>query len=339
MAKIDKSELKRVIAAMKNRKFASPPGGSDSRRPPPSTNRRAITKMVESVMKKAGLDLSKINQMLAEDQKALRGVFDKQQAAAARHFRAADAAFRSGMAARLKALSLLATPFTSSFVTLDKPFLIWQLPRPDLHIFIDSHVESMNSSVRVLVNVIRGFDETHFVFFFLWENESERSAVVNVASSLVVNGACSVQAVAGIYAGHTATLELAASLRLVRWSGWGTDPVTGASNDQTFDQNFQQGDGQAVASLQAKGGHIFESADFKSQSFSFQPFPLSHNLFVIPAKAVVIFEVALDLFYNFDGGGDIQDSVFVDFSNNGNAVVCPNVELEILIPLANGVGA
>ena len=35
----------------------------------------------------------------------------------------------------------------------------------------------------------------------------------------------------------------------------------------------------------------------------------------------------------FDGGDDIQDSVFVDFAKNGGGVFCPNVELEILTPL------
>ena len=338
MAQIDKSELKRVIAAMKNPKLPGLPGASDSKGPP-SKNRRTIAKMIEPAVKKTGLDLGKINKLLTEDQKALRAVFKKEQAVAAKHFRTADAAFRSAMAVRLQGLKLLGDPFTSTIVTLDKPFLIWQLPRPELNIFIDSHVESMHNSVRVLANVIGGSDFTRFVFFYLWENESDFVAVMNVGSSLVVNGACSVQAVPGIFSGDTSTLNLAASLTLMRWSGWGTDPVTGASNDQTPDPNFQQSQRQLVASLQARGGHIFDSADFKSQSFSFQPFPLSHNMFIIPGKAVVIFEVALELSYSFDGGGDIQDSVFVDFSNNGNAVVCPNVELEILTPLANVVGA
>jgi hypothetical protein len=237
------------------------------------------------------------------------------------------------MAARLQALKFLGNPFTSSFITLDKPFLIWQLPFLE-PIFIEPHIESMHNSFKLLVNVIDGSDSTRFIFFFLWENESDFFAVANVGTSLVINGGCSVQAVPGIFSGDTATLSLAASLVLMRWSGWGTDPVTGASNDQTPDSNFQQTQRQQVASLEAHGGHIFESADFKSQSFSFQPFPLRHNLFVIPGKAVVIFEVTLELFYNFDGGGDIQDSVIVDFSTNGN-VVCPNVELEILTPLPN----
>src|SRR5262245_30005848 len=173
MAKIDRSELKRIIAAMKSRKLAHPPEGTDFTRPPRLKNRRAAGRMIESIAKKAGLDVSKVNQLLTEDQKVVRAVFEKEQAEAAKHFRTAQAAFRSSMAARLQALGLLGRPFTSSFQTLDKPFLIWQLPHPELDIFIDSHIESMNNSVKVLVNVIRGFDSTQFVFFFLWRNESD----------------------------------------------------------------------------------------------------------------------------------------------------------------------
>jgi len=316
---------------MKKSKFPIPPGD-----PPASKNRRAIAKMVESVATKSGLDVSKVGKLLTQDQKALRQFFDKQQAVAGKHFRTADNAFRSGMAARFQALGLLTHQFTSSFVTLDEPFLIWQLPTLE-PIFSDAHRESMHSSFKVLVNVIGGSDSTRFIFFFLWENESDFTAVANVSSSLVVNGGCSVQAKPGIFSGDTATLSLVGSLTSMRWSGWGTDPVTGASNDQTPDPNFQQSQRQQIAFLQAEGGFIFTSAVFKSQSFSFQPFPLSHSMFIIPGKAVVIFQVALELSYSFDGGGDIQDSVFVDFSNNGNSVICPNVELEILTPLPNVV--
>jgi hypothetical protein len=338
MAPLANAELKRVVAAMKSRKFATLGGESDFELPRQSGARSAAAKMVESVAAKAGLDLSKLNKLLADDQKASRRAFDKQRAAAARDSRAAQAAFRSGTASRLQALTLLRTPFLPSLVNLDKPFLIWQLPNPQLAIFIDSQIASMNSSVDVLVNIIDGSNSTRFVFFFLWQNASDFTAVANVASSLIVNGACSVQARPGILSGHRATLGIAASLRLMRWSGWGTDPVTGESIDQTLNPNVQQTQRRQVTFLDAQGGHIFEGAAFASKSFSFEPFPLSHSLFVIPGKAVVIFEVTLEFSYGFDGGGDIQDSVFADFSSNGNGVFCPNVELEVLNPLPLSVG-
>jgi hypothetical protein len=320
---------------MKNRQLNSAGPAPSLKSVIPQRNARNAAKMIESAAAKAGLDVARFNRLRVEDQKASRAAFDKERALAKKNFSSASTAFHSAMAARLKALGLLATPFTSTLVNLDKPFLIWQLPRPELNIFIDSHIEPMNNSVNVLVNTITGSDSTRFVFFFLWRNESDFFAVANVNSSLIVNGGCSVQAVPGIFSGDKATLSLASSLTLMRWSGWGTDPITGQNADQTPDPNFQQTQRQQISYLEVQGGHIFESAPFKSQSFSFQPFPLSHSLFVVPGQAVVVFEVALELYYAFDGGGDIQDSIIADFSSHGGSIICPNVELEILTPLPN----
>lgn len=333
MSTIEKSELKRVIAAVKGGKIATVGGPDGFKRRPASKNRRAAVRMVESVAGKAGLDLDKVSGLLAADQKALRGAFDKRRAVAARNFRAAEKVFRSGIAARFEALKLLQVPFASSFITLDKPFLIWQLPNPQLDIFIDSQIASMNSSVRVLVNINEGSNSTRFVFFYLWRNDSDFFAVANVASSLIVNGACLVGAAAGVFSGDRATLNAAASLSIIRWSGWGNDPVTGESNDQKPHPNVQATQRRQVAFLEAEGGHIFQSGDFEDQSFSFEPFPVSHSLLVVPGNAVVLFHVALELSYGIDGGLTIPDQVFVDFSESGNGVFCPNLELEILTPL------
>ncbi len=58
-----------------------------------------------------------------------------------------EASLAAAVAARGHALELLAQPFTSSFVTLDKPFLIWELPHPNLDIFRDSSIEPFASWV------------------------------------------------------------------------------------------------------------------------------------------------------------------------------------------------
>src|SRR5215510_10265984 len=116
MAKIDNSELKRIIAAMKKQKITGLPGGGNLVRPPSSKNRRAAGRIVESFAKKAGLDLGKINHLMAEDQKLVRGAFAKEQAVLGKHFRSGDAAFRSAMASRLQALKYLGQPFISNFI-------------------------------------------------------------------------------------------------------------------------------------------------------------------------------------------------------------------------------
>jgi hypothetical protein len=329
MRNTEKAELTRIIAAIKKDQLPSPPVAGDFRRLPASPKRRTLASMVEPVFSKAGVDTGRVSKLLGENQKALRTAFDKDGAAAAKRSREATAAFRSGMAARLEALKLLKAPFLSSFLTLDQPFLIWQLPHPQLDIFTDSRIEPNNSSVRVLVNKNDGSNSTRFVFFFLWRNESDFFAVANVGSSLVINGRCLVFANDGILFADSATLNIAASLTLVRWSGWGADPATGHSNDQTVHPNSQSTQRQQVVSFSVDGGNIVSLGDVDGKSFSFETFPLSHSLFVIPGGASVMFQVALELSYDFDGGGN----VFVDFSEDGNAVFCPNVVLEILTPL------
>jgi hypothetical protein len=335
MPDIDKSEIKRIIAALKGRKLPVSPAPRESFRPPISAKRRTAGKMVESVLAKTGLDLARIQNLVAEDQKAMRGAFDKQMAAVAKKFKTARAAFRSGMAARVEALKLLGLPHLSTFVNLDQPFLIWELPRPLLDIFITSEIHPLNSFVKILVNKQQGSAATRFVFFFFWRNPSDFTAVINVKSSLIVNGGCSVQATAGIFSGHRSSVDILATLTLMRWFGWGVDPVTGNSNNQTPHPDVQKTQFQQVTFLDAKGGHIFEGADFEGQSFSFEQFPLSHSLLVVPPKASLVFQVELHFLYALDPGGNIEDNVTVDFSNNGNAVFCPNVELEILTPLSN----
>jgi hypothetical protein len=329
MRNTEKSELTRIIAAIKKDQLPSAPAAGDFRPLPASPRRRTLANVVEPVFSKAGLDTGRISKLLGENQKALRTAFEKDSAAAAKRSREANAAFRAGMAARLEALQLLKAPFLSSLLTLDQPFLIWQLPHPQLDIFTDSRIEPNNSSVRVLVNKSDGSNSTRFVFFFLWRNESDFFAVANIGSSLVINGRCLIFANDGIIFSDSATLNIAASLTLVRWSGWGTDPVSGQSNDQTLYPNTQSTQRQQVASFSVEGGNILSLGDLEGKSFSFETFPLSHSLFVIPGGASVMLQVALELSYGFDGGGNVS----VDFSEDGNAVFCPNVVLEILTPL------
>jgi hypothetical protein len=329
----NKSELERIISAIKAGKIPTSAARTDAGIQVLSSKRRAAAKMVESSLRKAGFDEDKFKKLVADDQKAVRAAFEKRRAAAAKNARGSNAAFRSAMAARAQALSLVHVPFAPTIVSLDKPFLIWEFPLQA--IFIEAHVESMNSSVRVFVETDRETDATNFVFFFLWSNAADSAAVVNVRSSLIAHGFCRVQAKAGLFSGDTATLNIDATLEIMRWSGWGTDPITGRSNDQTLHPDFQPTQRQNIASLRAKGGHIFDDADSDSKSFVFDGFPVSHSLLVIPSGATVVFQVTLGLRFGFDGGNDIQDKILVDFSEHGRAVFCPNVELEVLTPLSN----
>ncbi len=118
----------------------------------------------------------------------------------------------------------------------------------------------------------------------------------------------------------------------MRWSGWGTDPVTGVSNDQTLFPFPQQTQFQTVAQLDQYGGDWFDdSSGNNEQSFNFQPFSLSCDLIAIPAHATTLFEVSLLVSYTIQDGDDF-DYVAIDFAQDKFArrVLCPSVELELL---------
>ena len=330
MVSIDENEVKRVSAAFDAQRLRPPlaPPSSKSLK----KNLADVEKIFTSYFAKTGLPIDKLNKLAAKSKAERRKLIDGRGDESAKASRAAEAAFHQGMAYRRQALQLLSTPFQSTLITLDKPFLIWELPHPESNVWIDSNVESLNSSIKFEIITRSGADATTFLFYFLWTNDSDFAAVVNVNSSLVLNGVCQVLADSGILQGHHNYITLSANLILMRWSGWGTDPVTGASNDQTLFPFPQQTQFQTVAQLDQYGGDWFDDPSGNNeQSFNFQPFSLSCDLIAIPARATTLFEVSILASYTIQDGDDF-DYVAIDFAQDKFArrVLCPSVELELL---------
>jgi hypothetical protein len=334
MAKIDEDEVKRVSAALNRHKHAPRLG------PPTSKiltkNKAEAEKIFTSYFTKTGLPAGKLKELAAKNQIERQKLDGARLAAATENAGAAEAEFHQGMRHWAQALEILSVPFQSSFITLDKPFLIWELPHPETNIWIDSHVESLNSFVKFEIITNSGAHSTTFVFYFIWSNDSDFAAVINVDTSLVLNGLCQVLADDGILSGHHNYLSLAANLLLMRWSGWGVDPATGASNDQTpfpFGQSTQF---QFAAQLDQYGGDWFDDPSGDNErTFLFRPFPLSADLIPIPARATMLFEVSLTpSYFTEDGGGGLNDRIAIDFAQDkfSRRVICPFVRLELLTP-------
>jgi hypothetical protein len=334
MAQIDIDEVKRVSAELSTHRL--PQIGIPQTSGALTQNGMEIQKILKSYFDKTGLDTDTLNKLTADRQTERRKLFEKQVADSAKNLNKAQIDFRQAMETQREALQLLATPYQSTFITLDKPFLIWQIPHPELDIFIDSHIEPLNSSVKISAHKHAGGDSTSFTFYFLWQNPSEFAAVVNVKTSLVLNGFCQVIAASGFFSGHANFLDLRARLDLLRNGGWGTDPTTGVSNNQTL---FPSQPIQRIKLLQAKGGDLLSQLsgdwDEDHQPFTFEPFPLSRDLIVIPAAASILFEVSLDVSYSIEDGGAFDD-VIIDFASDDfdRRVICPMVALELLTPPA-----
>jgi hypothetical protein len=59
--------------------------------------------------------------------------------------------------------------------------------------------------------------------------------------------------------GDSSYLGIYALFRTMRWSGWGTDPMTGQSADQTYFPGTQQSQLRSTVDLTASGGSYFVS--------------------------------------------------------------------------------
>ncbi len=142
--------------------------------------------------------------------------------------------------------------------------------------------------------------------------------------------------------GDTASLHVTAYLSAVRWSGWGTDPLTGQSIDQTpYPVYDYQSANKSVVAFDAYGGDWFDDAEPGSATFDpSMPYELMTRLIAIPGRAVTLFEVGLNISWWFHDGIDTVENddqiVTLDLAYDplGHIARCPMVSLEILTPPA-----
>ena len=336
------AEIKAALAALNEREAATRRGVPPAdHRPAPA--RSELTEL-ESLLT-AHPDIGRLGEILARRldgrRESLLALQERMRNDAQKTQPAAKAALAAAVDARRQALAILSQPFTSTFVTLDSPFLIWELPHPDLDMFRDSGIESGASWVKILLQATRtpgGPQQTDFRFYFIWDNPSDYYAVANVSSALSLNGQAVAWGSPGRLSGNFASLSVTAYLNVMRWSGWGTDPNTGQSNDQTpYPIYDYQSANKSVASFDAYGGDWFHDAVPGSATFDPQiPYDMIARLVAIPGGAVTLFEVGLRINWWFHDATETVDddyqSITLDLAYDplGYIARCPMVQLEVL---------
>jgi hypothetical protein len=330
MANFDEAEFKRVVSTTKITQARQAPGRTGSfHRASTSKIRRAAGKMLESFLTKAGLDVGKLNELLAQDQAEARSLFKKQIANA--DFSGAQAAYRQGIEAESTAIGLLASPFTSMLLTLDKPFWINEVPHSEFDIYRGSHYESLNSWIKIYFLDLNGTRNTSFVFNFVWQNDSDSGVVINASSRLALGGYCALEADNGVLFGDSCSLTMGVELQTMRWSGWGIDQPTQSSNDQTLYPSYQASQTNGPPFLWASGEGLFSGPDFHPYEFFYQPFDVQQSHILVPGRAVAVFQVRFDIYTEFGQDGDnVSTSIEVDFNTGSYGIFCPFVLVEVL---------
>jgi hypothetical protein len=292
---------------------------------------QAVRDVYADFYQKAGLDLKRLDELARHVHEDARVGFKADNSTAANQIQANQAAFLQRARNRDTALKLLAKPFLSYYEILTTPFLIWELPHPELSVFVNSQIAAQNSWAKVLVDTNRRSDTTLFNFYFYWENPSDYYALMNVSSALILNGVCQVTTGFKFAESDTAQVYLTASLGIWRWIGWGTDPTTGANLDQTLLTTSNT----EIAYISAGGDANWDNISTNGQVFPYALYDVSYNLLAVPPGASVLFEVGMQMSYDFDIGGIDDDKILIDFASDssGREILCREVDLEMLVPL------
>jgi hypothetical protein len=194
MAKVSTSELERVLSAAQNRRVLDFRNRIRSESSEVLANQRKLAEGIRASLTKSGIEVDKIEKMLADNQTERRRLLEKQKEQAHKLLPRMEETFRHGIDGRIKALELanLTNINPPTFVVLDTPSSILAQP-PD--ILTGSHIEAAKSAAQMRytrsqtgITDYTGQDLL-VIFVFQWENSSPNPILLeNIASHLVVKG-------------------------------------------------------------------------------------------------------------------------------------------------------
>lgn len=344
MAEFNISQFKQALVEARERerarlKIQKPALAPRAPRPRPPS---AVEDLIKPALVKSGLDVTKLDQVLAHKQAQARQLFDAHKAEAAKIGSVQNKAFHGMIDQAQEAIQYLAKPPAdvhfelSNLVSLTTPFLIWEWPLDES--LVDTHIEPLRSRARINLDIpIYSFDDDsgnrtiEYSFYFFWQNSSPFLAVVKCFSVLALNGACRLEANAGIFSGDRSSLTIEA--HFFPLSFW--IPLQPGQDIRSL---RAQGDPlQSVTvlnNLTATGGHIFGNAGHAERTFSNTSVGVSFGSFggfSIPGNSTAVFEVNLKLIASWDGN-TLPDEIVAEFADQNlqHSVECPIVVLQFL---------
>jgi hypothetical protein len=318
MTEISQSELQHLIIAMKDRRPKPPLRPNIAEYGRIVALRQSIGKRIEPLLAKAGLDIDQIKTILTEGQTDLRKIKKRQNIK--NTFSGSEESVRRDIANRHKALRQLVNPSQPpalpTFIGLDTPFLIWPSPAG---ILIDQHIEPANNWAKIFSSV-KTTDQVPLItesqsvsFYFLWKNQSESPAVVNINAPVVLKGVVDQWANSEILFAGWVNCYGYLSIQMVQPESAGEVDIGlwGLLSTGLSDLGWAAGSDE-------EGPVVF-----------FSRFDLQSNSLSIAPNTTAVFEVSLNIGLYIDDGW-----TGVDFSDNGGFVQCPFFQLELLTPPA-----
>ncbi len=325
---IKESEVKKIIISatqildLKDNSGNISAGSSKSfKNPNILSNQRNAEQLITSFLTKTGFEFEKFDMIRQQNLTLLKQAAEKEKAGAITNSTFIKDNLIENIANWRNILENIGTKIgpanpNFNFVVIGTPFLVW----PSHGVIMDDpHIEPWKNSVKFKMNSnssSNGYET--LTFYFLWENPDNKYVVMNVESSLGLNGYCQNSADggwAGIFPGGTSTLNLDTKLIIYNWD---TQPPTSPFPESTQNKH--------ILTLTAYGGGYFSSVGAIEFINVQGNFDLRYNLFLVPPHGVAVFEVALNISYQNDN----SQIDIIDFESGDFDVLCPAVVLAIL---------
>jgi hypothetical protein len=310
MKAISEAELKKAILAVEAERLKHPRVFRPDRAEAAALqeNRRASHKILAGFLKEGGLDTRKLQALHDERDAQLERAVERHKADALALAANRKDTLYSSIAAPAKALRDATTggffPYTT--VSLDTPFLIWSIPLAPI---ADSSAAPFNSWAKFKFRTSQSRGDQKIGFYFYWVNRYSDYAVINAATFMSATGHLKSHAPYPIGGVNSSEVRVNALFSL--WQGWPTG-LTSTTSDSAY------------LGRSAALRFFLLGPDREGSSVS-SGVGLHTGLFAVAPSDVVIFEVALDIYFDNDSG-----NIEADFESGDFQIACPVVVFSLL---------
>jgi hypothetical protein len=307
MPEYNADQIKMALTAAKDlaaardarRQDLTPSQAELSQRSQIQANRRAADNLLASSFLKAGFEVEKFEELLAQNRSALQRITEERKAEALKRSSSIKETLRHAVETRRKTIEHLASATAAPpWEYLGHPFLIWPTPG----VFFDDY-DLAQRWARITLDSSKPEGHEELGFYYLWENPKDSYAVINIIADMVLTGFCSVESDGGFLPGDRRS-RLNLFLRLRPWEWWNQPPTL------PLEQVSQS---EHVLELSTNTGGWFEDADSESELL-LTVTELRYDSFLVPPHGVVVLEVLLDVLYST---GTDSGSIHVDFAGAG----------------------
>jgi hypothetical protein len=316
---VTEAELKAALAAIRNRKVPDISEVGRSERARIQNLSGKLVKRLQPMFAGAGFDVEKINKILADHQREVRSISEKEKSKSAKTFAALSKDLRKGIENRKKALEQLGVTRPPWDLTIVPLLTAWQIGVTPLAL-VDQHIEASNNWVRLLYErASDGAGEVDATFWFYWTNQTGNLAVVySTDVDLVVNGFYEAKGNPGLFWGGESWINLLDAL-VVYQEKPGTQGLTTG-----FNLRGAHADGPDLWHAYRPG----IDPEYLSSTFH-----LSYSSIFVPAGDFVLFGVTFKAQYGIRNGG-----IYLDFGKDQSKfILCPGMQLTLLtLPTSGG---